>query len=234
MRPGDLLRRFHEAARQPSRPAATRPPADEVRLRVRLVLEEALEAVEAMLGPEFMRRYAPWWEAFLADARILDGFIEHATGTPEDGLPGEGANLPAVAHELADLVFVTYGTAEHYGIDLDKALEIIADANMRKLPDCPAGCDGGYVRGERDGPGFPGAFRTYSEPCSTCGGTGKDPGRDRSAHKIAKPDGWEPPDLTWALRRVYRRPEDVPEVTKETAVGVDPETGGEKLIEREP
>lgn len=226
MRPGDRLRRFHEAARQPSRPAATRPPAEEVRLRVRLLLEEAIEAVEALIGPggkdavEGLEFEAMQLLGALTpgDPETVEGFLA------EDDVP-EG-NLPAVARELADLVFVTYGTAEHYGIDLDKALEIVVDANMRKLPDCPnPDCLRGMVRSVTAGISF--------EPCGTCGGTGKMPWGDlTAAGKVPKPDGWEGPDLTWALRRVYRQPEDVPEITKQTAVGIDPATGGETLIER--
>lgn len=38
-----------------------------------------------------------------------------------------------IARELADVVYVAYGTARVWGIDLDKALEEIHRANMSKL-----------------------------------------------------------------------------------------------------
>jgi predicted HAD superfamily Cof-like phosphohydrolase len=41
--------------------------------------------------------------------------------------------LPDIAQELADLVWVAYGAAELHGIDLDRALGEVGDANMRKV-----------------------------------------------------------------------------------------------------
>lgn len=42
-------------------------------------------------------------------------------------------DLVAVADALADIVYVTYGTALHYGIDLDAAIAEIHRSNMTKL-----------------------------------------------------------------------------------------------------
>lgn len=39
----------------------------------------------------------------------------------------------AIAQELADLVYVAYGTALVYGIDLDAAIAEVHRANMSKL-----------------------------------------------------------------------------------------------------
>jgi predicted HAD superfamily Cof-like phosphohydrolase len=41
--------------------------------------------------------------------------------------------LPAIAQEMADLVWVVYGAAELLGIDLDRAISEVAAANMRKV-----------------------------------------------------------------------------------------------------
>jgi predicted HAD superfamily Cof-like phosphohydrolase len=41
--------------------------------------------------------------------------------------------LPAIAQELADVVYVAYGTALAYGIDLDAVLAEVHRANMSKL-----------------------------------------------------------------------------------------------------
>lgn len=41
--------------------------------------------------------------------------------------------LVQMADALADLVYVIYGTAATYGIDLDNVLDIVHAANMRKL-----------------------------------------------------------------------------------------------------
>lgn len=42
-------------------------------------------------------------------------------------------NLTAIADALGDLVYVCYGTALVYGIDLDKVIEEIHASNMTKL-----------------------------------------------------------------------------------------------------
>ena len=44
-----------------------------------------------------------------------------------------GGRLDEIAHELADVVYVAYGTAITYGIDLDAVLAEIHRANMSKL-----------------------------------------------------------------------------------------------------
>jgi predicted HAD superfamily Cof-like phosphohydrolase len=44
-------------------------------------------------------------------------------------------NLASIAHELADLVYVAYGTAISLGIDLDAAVAEVHRANMSKLDD---------------------------------------------------------------------------------------------------
>ena len=41
-------------------------------------------------------------------------------------------DLTAIAHELADVVYVAYGTALAYGIDLDAVLAEVHRANMTK------------------------------------------------------------------------------------------------------
>jgi predicted HAD superfamily Cof-like phosphohydrolase len=44
-----------------------------------------------------------------------------------------GGRLDEVARELADVVYVAYGTAVTYGIDLDAVLAEVHRANMTKL-----------------------------------------------------------------------------------------------------
>jgi NTP pyrophosphatase (non-canonical NTP hydrolase) len=55
----------------------------------------------------------------------------------------EWDGLANIAQEAADLVWVTYGLCDLLGIDLDRALDEVAAANMRKV-------DGG-VRRRADG-----------------------------------------------------------------------------------
>lgn len=56
-------------------------------------------------------------------------------------------DLAAVAHELADVVYVAYGTALAYGIPLDRVIAEVHRANMTKDR---AGADGKAHKG----PGF--------------------------------------------------------------------------------
>ena len=47
-------------------------------------------------------------------------------------------NLPNIAKELADLLYVVYGTAVSYGIDLEPVFQEVQRSNMSKV--------GGYKR----------------------------------------------------------------------------------------
>lgn len=42
-------------------------------------------------------------------------------------------NLAAIAHELADIVVVAYGTAATFGLDLDRAVDEVMQANRSKF-----------------------------------------------------------------------------------------------------
>jgi predicted HAD superfamily Cof-like phosphohydrolase len=88
----DMVRQFHEYFDIPDRsgPTASVP---EALLRVRLMLEETGEYVEAATA----------------------------------------SDIVGVAHELADIVYVAYGTALAYGIDLDAVIREVHRANMSKL-----------------------------------------------------------------------------------------------------
>ena len=61
-----------------------------------------------------------------------------------------GGRLAEIARELADVVYVAYGTAVAYGIDLDAVLAEVHRANMSKLgPDGrPVVRDGKVQKGE--------------------------------------------------------------------------------------
>ena len=62
-----------------------------------------------------------------------------------------GGRLEEIAQELADLVYVAYGTALAYGIDLDAVIEEVHGANMSKLGDDgqPVVRDGKVVKSAR-------------------------------------------------------------------------------------
>jgi predicted HAD superfamily Cof-like phosphohydrolase len=62
----------------------------------------------------------------------------------------QGRRLDEIARELADVVYVAYGTAVTYGIDLDAVLVEIHRANMSKLGPggVPVVRDGKVVKSE--------------------------------------------------------------------------------------
>jgi predicted HAD superfamily Cof-like phosphohydrolase len=51
----------------------------------------------------------------------------------ETGVAMGDNDLEEIAKELADLLYVTYGTAVEYGINLDRAFELVHQSNMSKL-----------------------------------------------------------------------------------------------------
>lgn len=66
-------------------------------------------------------------EVASARQRLLDEEISEVAEAVRSG------DLAAIAHELADVVYVAYGTALAYGIDLDAVLAEVHRANMSKL-----------------------------------------------------------------------------------------------------
>jgi predicted HAD superfamily Cof-like phosphohydrolase len=66
---------------------------------------------------------------------------------------GERGDLVAAADALGDLLYVVYGTAEAYGIDLEPVFDEIHRSNMSK-GDAEPGCrpDGKVCKGERYSP----------------------------------------------------------------------------------
>ena len=65
--------------------------------------------------------------------------IEEEVGELRDA--AEQGDLVGIADALADIVYVAYGTAHVYGIDLDAVLDEVHASNMTKL-----GADGRPVR----------------------------------------------------------------------------------------
>lgn len=120
---------------------------------------------------------------------------------------GSGAPNSEVAGELADMLYVIYGTALHYGIDLDDALADVHRANMSKVTPCSfcatTGsvyvCDGCSSATPHTGDPFPcgecGATSAQVRPCEACDGLGRYVIR-RADGKVLKPDTYTPADLS--------------------------------------
>lgn len=84
-------------------------------------------------------------------AALRQSLIAEEVGELADAVTAH--DLVAIADALADIVYVAYGTAHTYGIDLDRVLDEVHSSNMSKL-----GADGRPVYREDGkvlkGPGF--------------------------------------------------------------------------------
>jgi predicted HAD superfamily Cof-like phosphohydrolase len=114
----DQLFEFHEAFGHHIGGAAPAvPPEEVVRLRARLIIEEACEALEAMF-------FAPSATAIPRLKEDLKSICCRATVQ---------VNLPALADALGDTDYVVEGTRVSFGIDGLPVAEAIHAANMAKL-----------------------------------------------------------------------------------------------------
>jgi predicted HAD superfamily Cof-like phosphohydrolase len=84
-------------------------------------------------------RQSPTTAVGIEQRSLRRALIEEEVGELADAV--DRGDLVAVADALADIVYVAYGTAHVYGIDLDAALDEVHASNMTKL-----GADGRPVR----------------------------------------------------------------------------------------
>jgi predicted HAD superfamily Cof-like phosphohydrolase len=117
----DRVRLFHEAMSKMGGRATlgdydnpALPSPEECELRARLILEEATEAMVALIGDE------PTIRLMVRRSRVIEEM-----GYPEP-------NIVNVAQELADIKVVTEGTADVCGIILAPVFNEVMDANDRK------------------------------------------------------------------------------------------------------
>ena len=103
------------------------PDADTLALRLRLLREEGREAQQAL------------------------GALAALADTPRTAAPSEedadarAAAEAAAAHELADLLYVAYGTFVALGIDADEVFAEVHEANLRKIG-APRRADGKQLK----------------------------------------------------------------------------------------
>jgi predicted HAD superfamily Cof-like phosphohydrolase len=114
-----MVREFHEAAGAPVLEAPRVPGDDRVRLRLRLIVEECFEALEAC-GLDFA---APGTDM------SLKSWLMHAI----DNHP-LCVDLPAFADACGDIDYVVAGTRLEFGINGAPIAAEIHAANMRKFP----------------------------------------------------------------------------------------------------
>ncbi|MFN4252447.1 hypothetical protein [Deinococcus sp.] len=114
------LRAFHDVIGEDRRDVPTVPDRDLLTLRRTLIQEEAAE-VDA---------------EFRALAARMDA-----------GEPLVAADLTALAHELADLLYVTYGAFDRLGVDADAVFAEVHRANLTKASG-PRRADGKILKPE--------------------------------------------------------------------------------------
>ncbi|PIQ63942.1 MAG: hypothetical protein COV99_00105 [Bacteroidetes bacterium CG12_big_fil_rev_8_21_14_0_65_60_17] len=117
----ERIKEFMQKAGQDTPEGAVRPPDETRVLRAKLILEEALETVEA-LGVRVASKGAPLTEEGLS-YEADDAF-----------------DLEMVVDGCADISVVTIGTLIAIGVDDEPVLEEVDEANLRKF------ADGGYRR----------------------------------------------------------------------------------------
>lgn len=105
------------------------PALRDVHLRARLILEEAFETVEAMLGFDAAE------EMIIA---MKERWISKSDDAPEPCL------VEAV-DGLADLLFVTFGAFDAFGVDAEPSFNVVHEANMTKV-DAPRDIHGKVMK----------------------------------------------------------------------------------------
>lgn len=107
-----LVGEFHDAIGEQS-PSSPTMPDDKTRmLRARLILEEAFETVQALVGGDAA------WNMGIAAVQEID-----CSADP---------NLIGVVDGIADTLFVLFGTADVLGVDMDPVFEEVASNNALK------------------------------------------------------------------------------------------------------
>jgi len=104
----ELVKEFHQAFNKVKDPEVPTEQSKDIRnLRVKLIVEEYKEVMEEM-------------GYFQASGPVICDY-------------SYSINLPKLAKELADLLYVVYGTAAAYGIPIDDVYREVHYSNMSKL-----------------------------------------------------------------------------------------------------
>jgi predicted HAD superfamily Cof-like phosphohydrolase len=122
---------FHQAMGVPVLESPQVPPDDRIRLRCRLIVEEALELLDACFDNGTN-------EALDCARKDLKDFIDSAPVSPK---------LSLIADALADVAYVVEGANLEFGIDSGPVLEEVHRANMAKV-NGPRRADGKVMKPE--------------------------------------------------------------------------------------
>lgn len=109
---------FHHKLGLPANAAPTEPDETTRHLRAALILEETLEVLRELGYTVTVSDYGPELE----DLPPSDGI----------GIEPEPVNLPKLAKELCDLLYVVYGTAVTLGLDIQPLFTAVHQNNLTK------------------------------------------------------------------------------------------------------
>lgn len=182
----DQVREFHQRCGFHIGQFGAVPPLEVRRSRARLVWEEACELITELLAddPDYVR------ETYPAPVGYPDQ--EPRTVDPVK-----------VAHEAADVHYVTSGASVNFGYDEDAVFGAVHRANMRKayLADRPVGDEHGKARKppEWAPPDITGAMRPYDQDLTNVEEAARWLARE-SRHPLYAGDGWQV--LLWDASKV--------------------------------
>jgi predicted HAD superfamily Cof-like phosphohydrolase len=113
------VREFHETFGHPIHEKPTVPDADNIKLRLALILEEFTELAEACVNDNGKKLL-----------NTLEQAMQEVRALQEKDLD---VDVVAVADALTDINYVTYGAGHCFGVDLDACMLEVQRANMSKL-----------------------------------------------------------------------------------------------------
>lgn len=177
---------FHKAFDHPIADRPTVIADDRVRLRARLIAEEALETISAMFDLEAapFEDSGPWQMTVDHLRRLFENLINQAPVK---------VDLVELADGLADLDYVVEGTRLEFGIEGGAVAAEIHVSNLAKRHSCPD-CDGRGECIQVTGAGY--NFDVHE--CPSCKGTGA-VHKKRADGKTLKPEGWTAPNIRGVL-----------------------------------
>lgn len=174
----EQVRTFHKASRQKDQTTPLIPNMDDQTRSLLKVIAQQLTTAVADLDSHGSGVVA-------LRARLMLEELGETISSMADG------GIVKAADGLADLAYVTVGSAVAFGIPLPEVWEEVHRTNMAKFPLCTR-CSGTGVIRDSSPPQW------VIDHCYACDRTGYQCILDKDG-KVIKPEGWRPPDIAAIL-----------------------------------